>query len=135
MRPAIRMIGLILFFFLVSCIPSNPIPSQVVTAAEPSSFTPPTHVACDVECVVDTKGYEIDIACESGETTVTYGDSTSFEGQTIKLQLDQKRVYKNSGNEYKIVGNIFVDEFANKVEYDITVTGGVFGDTPQICEG
>ncbi len=87
LKPAVRAIGLSLLF-LVSCTISKPTPSQIDDAPERRSFTPTPSVACDVQCVVDTKGYEIEITCESGNTTVTYSDSTSFEGQTIKLQLD-----------------------------------------------
>jgi hypothetical protein len=32
------------------------------------------------------------------------------------------------------MGSIFIDEAADEVEYSITVTGGFFGDTSQICE-
>lgn len=39
---------------------------------------------------------------------------------------------QNSGNTYKIVGDIVVDK--PDVSYHITVTGGVFGEIPQMCE-
>ncbi len=80
------------------------------------------------------EGYSVEITCESGEATTSISDSTSYEGQIIKLTLSQERTYNNTENTYKIVGNIVVDKSKNEVNYNLTVTGGVFGETPQICE-
>jgi 5,10-methylene-tetrahydrofolate dehydrogenase/methenyl tetrahydrofolate cyclohydrolase len=87
-----------------------------------------------VKCNVDTERYGVEITCESGTATITYNDSITYEGQVIKVKLNQERTYENTGNTYKIVGDIVVDKSADKVGYHITVTGGVFGETPQICE-
>jgi hypothetical protein len=84
---------------------------------------------------VDTEGYNIEITCESGPVRVAYyNESTRFEGQVVKLKLNQERTYQNTGRTYKIVGDIAADRATDKVSYHITVTGGVFGTTPQICE-
>jgi hypothetical protein len=135
-RPKIivSILGFIAFLFFVSCSTSDPATTAFPPTSDPISFTPIPTFACEVECLVDTKGYIVEITCESGQTTVTYGDSTKFQDQTIELQLNQTRVYENSGNKYEITGSIFVDETAGEVEYSIAITGGVFGDTPQICE-
>jgi hypothetical protein len=50
------------------------------------------------------------------------------------VKLNQERTYENTGNTYKIVGDIVVDKSIPKVNYNITITGGIFGETPQICE-
>jgi hypothetical protein len=135
-RPSfiVSILGFTAFLFFASCIASDPATTPIQPTSEPISFTPIPTFECEVECLVDTNGYHVSITCESGQTTVTYGDSTKFEDQTIKLQLNQIRVYENSGNKYEIIGSIFIDEAADEVEYSIMVTGGVFGDTPQICE-
>ena len=83
---------------------------------------------------MDTETYGVEITCESGTATVTYNDSIKYEGQVIRVKLDQERTYQNTGNTYKIVGDIVVDKSTDKVSYHITVTGGAFGEVPQICE-
>jgi len=125
---------LFILIFWSSCTPASPTPQQALVTPSPTSIPPTPTIACSLECAIDTQGYAIEITCESGQITTTFHDSTNFEGQTIKSNLDQIRVYENSGNEYQIVGEIYVDEAKSEVSYSITVTGGVFSETPQTCE-
>jgi len=116
---------------------ATPVPPTATPTGTPTPTNTPTP-ACKVKCDVNTEGYSIKITCESGPTTTTYNDSTSFEYdnlgrvKVVKVQLNQERTYENTGNTYKIIGNIVVDK--PNVSYHITVTGGVFGETPQTCE-
>jgi hypothetical protein len=101
-----------------------------------------------VKCDVDAERYRIEITCESGQMAVKVNDTTSFEyddvgrRKAVKVQLDQERTYENTGNTYKIAGDISIGfeygdagQVVNQpVNYRITVTGGVFGEVPQICE-
>jgi hypothetical protein len=102
------------------------------------------------------------ITCESGEfssTTrswdeqidgkwVTMVVSESDEiSETVKIwdeqdenrwvtQFEGTRIYKNSGNEYKIVATTYDAENAEgnwETKYSAEVTGGVFGETPKKC--
>jgi hypothetical protein len=117
----------------------TPTSTPTATPTDTPTLTPTPTPACKVNCDVGTEGYGIEITCESGQvTTEFFNESTSFEydssgqRQIIKVQLNQKRTYENTGNTYKIVGNIVVDK--PNVSYHITVTGGVFGEMPQTCE-
>jgi YD repeat-containing protein len=107
-------------------------------AAGPTATPTP---ACALECDVDTEGYSIGISCESGPVTVAHeGESTEYEydasGQRtgILVSIDRERTYENSQNTYDIVGTIEVDLIQDTADYEIVVTGGAFGDTPQTCE-
>lgn len=84
--------------------------------------------------------YEFEISCESGQFDATMDDTTSFFTDSngyissITVDVDQELVYESSGNTYRIVGSINLDESSNTISDDISVTGGEFGDTPQTCD-
>jgi hypothetical protein len=51
-------------------------------------------------------------------------------------QFEGTRTYKNSGNEYTIVAAAYSAKNAQgdwELKYHVEVTGGVFGETPQVC--
>ena len=56
--------------------------------------------------------------------------------KTTQYEVNLERTYKESGNTYKIVGSINFDDSGNKsklVGYNLTITGGVYGETPHTC--
>ena len=60
------------------------------------------------------------------------GDFVKF----TKYEVNIERKYNESGNAYQIVGSIEFDDSGKKsklVGYSITITGGVYGDTPHMC--
>jgi hypothetical protein len=122
---------------------STPIPLTATPTPIPATPTP----ACEVRCDIDPERQIIEISCESGQVTIKADDTMSyvFDGGVRvgnRWQLNQERTYKNTGNTYKIVGDIevrfkFDDRGAivgGSAYYHLTVTGGVFGQTPQTCE-
>ena len=114
-------------------------PTPVPPTAEPTATPTP---ACMLECEVSTEKYSIGITCESGPMTIehlqnektTYQYDSSGNRTEISLNINRKRTYENTQNAYVIVGNIDVDLVQSSVDYRIVVTGGEFGDTPQICK-
>jgi len=141
--------------------PTTEPPTATPTPIPPTATPTPS---CDLECV-GSKGpsLEIGITCETGEfssTTrswdeqidgkwVTMVVSESDEiSETVKIWYEQDkerwvtkfegtRIYKNSGNEYKIAATTYDIENAQgnwENKYSAEVTGGVFGETPKICE-
>jgi hypothetical protein len=97
--------------------------------------------SCELVCDINTESYTIEISCESGTmSTELLGDQTqesqydsSGNKTGIKLNLNQARTYENTQNVYTMVGTIEIDLVNDKVNHDIEVTGGEFGDTPQTC--
>jgi hypothetical protein len=108
---------------------------------------------------------EIKITCESGKfssttkswkemvddkwVTIVVSESDEIS-DTVKIwkgpdnkdsekwvtHFEGTRIYKNSGNEYKIVASAYSGENAQGewgTNYYAEVTGGVFGETPKIC--
>ncbi|MGB2896326.1 MAG: hypothetical protein WBB65_09205, partial [Anaerolineales bacterium] len=79
---------------------------------------------------------------ESGPMTIehlqdektTYKYDSSGTRTEIGLNINRKRTYENTQNAYLIVGNINVNLVQSSVDYRIEVTGGEFGDIPQICK-
>ena len=133
---SILIIALIFVGSVVGCPESNP----------PCKFN------CNVE--TDWEGqsrkelyrYSFVITCESGNYTENIDENFNVEGKydsylrefkpkLIKVQLECKRTYKNSGNIYNIVGHINIDkDDNNKTNYRFVVTGGIFGNMQEICE-
>ena len=117
---------------------STPLPTD-----SPSPTNTPTNIPtpeCMVECDIGTENYSIVISCELGNITTEYkNESTEFfsgESNTkkgLRLNLNRIRTYENTQNAYTIIGFIEIDEIQDTVIYDIEVTGGVFGNTPQTC--
>jgi hypothetical protein len=55
---------------------------------------------------------------------------------TTQYEVNLEQTYKQSGNTYKIVGSIEYNEKSNKfklIGYNLTITGGVYGETPYTC--
>ena len=115
--------------------PDTPVPPTNTPIPPTDTPVPPTATpACEVKCGIEEQQYIIDITCESGEQTTEYHDQSAFEGEIVKITIDQKRTYKNTGNEYNIEGVVLIHRIKEEVqEEDITVTGGVFGEVPQKC--
>jgi len=114
----------------------GPTPTPTPVPPTPTPTPPP----CALKCNIDAESYGFDITCESGSVTKEMSNSTSLEydpsGQVSKatVTVNQKQTYSSSGNTYHIVGTITAHLIAGYAEYDIEVTGGAFGDTPQICK-
>jgi hypothetical protein len=121
----------------------GPTPTSTLPHPTPTStLHPPTPTpACALKCSIDTKGYSFDITCESGTVSTEYlGQKTEYlydssGNQTgLKLSVNQKKTYENTKNTYTIKGTIELNQVLNTFSYDITGTGGVFGNTPQNCK-
>lgn len=111
-------------------------------ATPTSTPTPmPTHTpACKLICDISMKNYEeplFKFSCESGQVTknmntiIKYDPAGPMHGS--KVTVNQEQTYAQTKNTYKIVGNIVVNKLLNTVSYDITATGGAFGEKPQTC--
>ena len=97
--------------------------------------------ACSFICNVNTENYAFGFSCEdSGNVTTEmldqstefiYGPSGNRTG--LKISVNQQQTYHASQNVYLITGIIELDEVTDSVTYNIQATGGVFGDTPQVC--
>lgn len=92
-------------------------------------------------CEVDTEGYGIGIDGETGSRTTEYhGESTIYgtndDGQsTITVNINRTVTYGDTGNVYEITGVIVLNEATNTVEWEISATGGAFGDEVKTCKG
>ena len=133
-----RRLSIIVFILSVvlssGCTATPAEPTETPTPIPPTPIPATPTPSCEVVCNIDTERYGINITCESGTVKQTMNDSTKFEGDIIKVTLKQSRTYENTGNTYQINGDITVDKAANTVSYLITVSGGVFGTSPQVCE-
>ncbi len=95
--------------------------------------------SCALLCDIGQESYAIIIPCESGSmSTQSMGETreTTYDADgltAIKLNLNQVRTYELTGNSYEIVGFIEVSD-GNPPLYEITVTGGVYGEVPQTCQ-
>jgi hypothetical protein len=117
----------------------GPTPTPTPIPPTPTPTPPP----CALKCNIDTQGYGFEISCESGKYTEQLNNKTRYEyalppNDNIKshliLELNQERTYESTKNKYSISGTIVIGLLDNTAGYSIKVTGGVFGDTPQICE-
>jgi hypothetical protein len=102
----------------------------------PTPTTPPYALKCDI----GTEQYSIAIEGETGEViTESNNESTKFgyaasgQRETITVGLNRTVSYKETGHTYKITGQIAVNIIQNTVTYEITATGGGFGDNEQGC--
>ncbi len=91
---------------------------------------------CALECNIDKENYNVDITCETGAAGCQAKRSTTTgpNGELIKFARDDECTYENTGNTYKIRGEINFGENEEIENYRFIVTGGVFGEDPQICE-
>jgi hypothetical protein len=130
-------------------VPTTPTPTPVPPTATPTPIPPtptPTPIpptptpSCALECTISTERYGFDISCETGQVSKSMNDSTSLEYdaagnvKTITVKVNETLTYSDTNHTYKIVGKIVVNKAANTVNYDITATGGAFGQTPQTCK-
>jgi hypothetical protein len=96
--------------------------------------------SCALQCEIDGEGYSISISCEEGRFSDYLDESTEFtyNDQGLRsgliLHLNRERTYATSKNKYQISGTIAVDLLAKTATYTVSVTGGVYGDTPQVCQ-
>lgn len=99
---------------------------------------------CSLQCSRAGDGLDVLISCESGEVTTEMNNSTSVEysadgsSGTYTMSIDETRTYSLSGNTYKILGTIIFHETAIAMtvqSYELSASGGEFGETTQTCEG
>jgi photosystem II stability/assembly factor-like uncharacterized protein len=94
---------------------------------------------CSVECEGSPgPSLKIQLTCESGKYTQTvfsYDGWVDENKEVWGTNFGGERTYEDSGNTYEITAYAWEEygEGAVKVRYHIEVTGGVFGETPQIC--
>ncbi len=90
---------------------------------------------CEVICDVDETQCTIDITCETGSAMCNMERSTVTgpHGELVMYSRNDDCTYDDSGNSYHIEGEINFDASEKVENYYFEVTGGVFGDTPQIC--
>ena len=122
---------LLLIATLIVTVSCQPAPTPV----------PPTPTPIPFKCNITTESYGFEIVGESGQVSTTMHDeATSYQyapsGQRsgITVNINRDLTFTNSKNTYKIVGKIILDLIANSVSYDITATGGTFGNNPQTCK-
>jgi hypothetical protein len=76
------------------------------------------------------------ISGESGPSTLEASTSTNFTPEGTTKTLDWTVTYDDTKNVYHITGVIVFDSQTTSVSsYEITATGGLFGDTGQVCKG
>lgn len=125
----------------------TPTPTNTPTSTPTATLTPipPTPTpTCSVECEGSYDSFSrgpslsVEITCESGASTQTVFSYKGWVGEnkeTWGTHFNVERTYEDSGNTYEITAYAWEEyvEGAIKVRYHIEVTGGVFGETPQIC--
>lgn len=107
----------------------------------PAQTATPTTPPYVLKCEIGLEKYVITIDGESGETTTQMTDETTSYGytpegqqETLTLALNRTLTYTESGHAYQIRGKIVLNLLKNSVAYDITASGGGFGDVPQTCQ-
>jgi len=149
-RIALPLVALVALAVVGGCagLTPGPTPTLIPPTATSTSIPATPTPACEVRCDIDPTRQIIEITCESGQVTIKADDTMLFmfddagRRTGTRWQLDQERTYENTGNTYKILGNIEVYfEFdqqgaiiGGSAYYHLTVAGGVFGQTPQTCE-
>ena len=105
------------------------------TATKPSP-TPTTKLECDITA----QSYGFKVIGETGEVTTTYnGESTSYQygpGGEIDeaiVTINRTMTYSDSNDTYTLEGTINANLQNNTVTYDVTATGGAFGNNAQTC--
>lgn len=95
---------------------------------------------CELSCEVSTDSLSVEISCETGQNTTEMNDSTSVEyddtSTIYTMTIDEQRTYTNSGNTYHITGTVIFEQVGSSMSlesYDLSVTGGVFGENVQTC--
>ncbi len=90
---------------------------------------------CEVICDIDETQCTIDITCETGSAMCKMERSTVTgpKGELKKYTRNDECTYDESGNTYHIEGEVNFDANEKVDDYYFEVTGGEFGNTPQIC--
>lgn len=83
----------------------------------------------------EVEGLQVDITCELGQASQRGSRESVLEGMKVVVNIDEGRTYADTQRTYKIVGKISygIGTMLTLAGYDLTVSGGVFGDTPQTC--
>ncbi len=95
---------------------------------------------CQFICNIDNQKASFSISCESDQPVIdTSKDSATEDYEQGKMvlvtyRLDRKMSYASSQHTYTLTGQVVFDQVANTVAYNVQATGGVFGDTPQLCK-
>lgn len=90
------------------------------------------------EIIVNPPGEPGDFT-QDGTMNRTQSISREAGKDMVKItqyEVNLERTYKESGNTYKIVGSIKFDDSGKKsklVGYTLTITGGVYRETPHTC--
>jgi hypothetical protein len=83
---------------------------------------------------IEIDGLQVDMTCELGGASQSGDRSTQQGSDTMTMSIDEERTYADTQRTYAIVGTITYDRSSLSItDYDLTVTGGVFGETPQAC--
>lgn len=106
------------------------VPTVIPTATMPAPF----------QCEMNIQNSDVEpafiILDESGPSMLEASTSTNFTPKGITKTLDWTVTYDDSKNSYHITGVIVFDSQTSSVtSYEITATGGLFGDTGQVCKG
>lgn len=108
----------------------------------PAQTATPTKPPYVLKCEIGLEKYAITIDGENGESstqmeneTTSYGYTPEGQQETLTLALNRTLTYTGSGHVYQIRGKIVLNLLQNSVAYDITASGGGFGDAPQTCQG
>ena len=155
MKKSIQPVFLVFVFLLVflsGCAPAStpvlptstpsPIPTQTPTLIPTLIPTPiPTNtMPAPFQCEMNIRNSDVEpafiISGESGSSTLEANTSTNFTPEGRTKTLDWTVTYDDTKNSYHITGDIvFNSQTTSVTSYEITATGGLFGDTGQICKG
>jgi hypothetical protein len=147
---------------LAACSGSSAEPTATLTPVPPTATPTPVPIECTLQCTIvktllktekDAKiysitglvmsgsdefeidGLQVDITCELGEASFQGDRSTKSSSEAITVSIDEERIYADTHRTYKIVGGFTYNQPSfNIIDYDLTVTGGIFSETPQTCK-
>ena len=134
---AISLFIIIVLIGLLACNLASLVPTQTPKATPTPTLPPYT-----LNCSIGAEEYSISIGGESGDLVTSFNNETQHYGyasngqrETITLDLDRTLTYKTSNHTYTIKGQIIINTIQQVVvNYNITASGGAFGDTPQTCK-
>lgn len=88
------------------------------------------------QCDIKDDSLLFAVSGESGSNTLDANHTRDFTPGKQTINLDDTLTYENSKNSYHITGTIIINSEKNSISsYEITATGGLFGDTAQVCKG
>lgn len=83
---------------------------------------------------VEVEGLQVDITCELGKASQRGSRNTHLDAMSFVMNIDEERTYADTQRTYRLVGKISYGLGGDILSgYDLTVSGGVFGDIPQTC--